>query len=372
MADVFVSMLVARAMEFRANDGFDENASLTVPSWMKTKWRRSCVISEIGKKEAKLLLGGGRLTGGFYDRGLFVAPTIFDQVKWDSTIAQEEIFGPVLSVIRVPDFEEALRVANSVKYGLSSSVYTNDAAKMFAFVDRIETGMTHVNSSTVWSEAQSTVRRHERHRHRPTRDGQRGHRLLHGTQIGLHRLQREETVDFHAKFRHMATTPSLFPDITREIFFDIETIRLSHEVEGGWSNIARFGLAVAVTWDTDNRYRRWFEPDVKELITELGRFQRIVFFQRRSIRFRSASRLSSGEQTSRQNRLTWLADLQRKLGFRIKLDDLARETLGHQKTGKRAWKSSSGGGRAARKMFARTGENDVKLLVDLMEFAREK
>jgi len=108
---------------------------------------------EIGKKEAKLLVGGSRLTGGEYDRGLFVAPTVFDHVKWDSTIAQEEIFGPVLSVVRVPDFEEAVRVANSVKYGLSSSVYTNDSAKMMQFIDRIETGMTHVNSSTVWSEA---------------------------------------------------------------------------------------------------------------------------------------------------------------------------------------------------------------------------
>ena len=108
---------------------------------------------EIGKKEATLLLGGDRMTGGSYDQGLFVAPTIFDHVKWDSVIAQEEIFGPVLSVIRVPDFEEAVRVANSVKFGLSSSVYTNDSAKMFAFIDRIEAGMTHVNAATVWSEA---------------------------------------------------------------------------------------------------------------------------------------------------------------------------------------------------------------------------
>ncbi len=76
----------------------------------------------------------------------------------------------------------------------------------------------------------------------------------------------------------MATTPSLFPDTTREIFFDIETLRLSHEVDGGWSNIARFGLAVAVTWDEQNRFRRWFEPDAKALITELEQFDRIVSF----------------------------------------------------------------------------------------------
>ena len=109
---------------------------------------------EIGKKEARLLHGGVRIAGGDYENGYFVAPTVFDHVPWDSTIAQEEIFGPVLSVIRVPNFEEALRVANSVKYGLSSSIYTNDARKIFEFIDRIETGMTHVNAPTVASEAQ--------------------------------------------------------------------------------------------------------------------------------------------------------------------------------------------------------------------------
>jgi aldehyde dehydrogenase (NAD+) len=109
---------------------------------------------EIGKKEAQLLLGGGRMDRREYENGYFVPPTVFDHVPWDSTIAQEEIFGPVLSVIRVADFEEALRVANSVKYGLSSSIYTNDARRIFEFIDRIETGITHVNAPTVASEAQ--------------------------------------------------------------------------------------------------------------------------------------------------------------------------------------------------------------------------
>ena len=180
VADEFVSMLVARAKEFRTGDGFDENIGvgpLVDENQLETVLR----YLEIGKKEAKLLVGGSRLTGGAYDRGLFVAPTVFDHVKWDSTIAQEEIFGPVLSVIRVPDFEEALRVANSVKYGLSSSVYTNDSAKMLAFIDRIETGMTHVNAVYRLERSASAVRRHEGHRRRLARNGQRRRRLLHGT-----------------------------------------------------------------------------------------------------------------------------------------------------------------------------------------------
>jgi len=97
---------------------------------------------------------GGQLKGQGYDKGYFVAPTVFDDVPPESTIAQEEIFGPVLSIIRVENFEEALKVANSVRYGLSSSIYTNDAVRIFEFIDRIETGITHVNSPTIGGEAQ--------------------------------------------------------------------------------------------------------------------------------------------------------------------------------------------------------------------------
>jgi acyl-CoA reductase-like NAD-dependent aldehyde dehydrogenase len=108
---------------------------------------------EIGKKQGQLLCGGERLTGPKYDQGWFVSPTVFDHVRSDSSIAQEEIFGPVLSIIRVKNFDEALEAANSVRYGLSSSIYSTDSNKIFEFVDKIETGMTHVNSPTVGGEA---------------------------------------------------------------------------------------------------------------------------------------------------------------------------------------------------------------------------
>ncbi|MFZ1205166.1 MAG: aldehyde dehydrogenase family protein, partial [Candidatus Acidiferrales bacterium] len=149
IANQFVEMLVERAKKLKVGNGLDaatDVGPLVDEQQLKTVLR----YIETGKKEAALLQGGGRAG----DNGYFVAPTIFDQVRWDSTIAQEEIFGPVLSIIRVPDFEEALRVANSVKYGLSSSIYTNDAARIFEFIDRIESGMTHVNAPTVVSEAQ--------------------------------------------------------------------------------------------------------------------------------------------------------------------------------------------------------------------------
>jgi aldehyde dehydrogenase (NAD+) len=152
VADRFVEALAARARKMKAGNGLDSSVELG-PLVDEKQLATVLRYLEIGKKEAKLVAGGERLTGGGLDRGLFVAATVFDHVPWDSVIAQEEIFGPVISVIRVSDFEEAIRVANSVKYGLSSSIYTNDARKIFEFIERIESGMTHVNLPTIASEA---------------------------------------------------------------------------------------------------------------------------------------------------------------------------------------------------------------------------
>src|SRR5713101_4101912 len=153
VADKLVQLLVERASKLRTGNGLEPGIYMG-PAVDESQLKTDLHYIEIGKQEAKLLLGGERLTGGAYDRGYFVPPTVFDQVAPDSSIAQDEIFGPVLSIIRVRDFEEALHVANSVRYGLSSSLYSNDAAKIFEFIDRIETGITHVNSPTVGGEAQ--------------------------------------------------------------------------------------------------------------------------------------------------------------------------------------------------------------------------
>lgn len=153
VADRFVQLLVERAGKLRTGNGLEPGIDMG-PAVDESQLNTDLHYIEVGKKEAKFLLGGQRLTGGAYDRGYYVPPTVFDHVAPDSTIAQDEIFGPVLSVIRVRDFDEALRVANSVRFGLSSSLYSNDAAKIFEFIDRIETGITHVNSPTVGGEAQ--------------------------------------------------------------------------------------------------------------------------------------------------------------------------------------------------------------------------
>jgi len=93
-----------------------------------------------------MLCGGGRLTGEAYDKGLFVQPTIFDNVKNDMTIAREEIFGPVLSVLTFKDADEALRLANDTIYGLASAVWTKNIDTAFKMAKGIQAGTVWVNS----------------------------------------------------------------------------------------------------------------------------------------------------------------------------------------------------------------------------------
>jgi alpha-ketoglutaric semialdehyde dehydrogenase len=152
VADRWVAMLVERAKKFVVGDGLAPGVEMG-PSVDENQMNTVLRYIEIGKREAELKCGGERLTGGPYDKGWFVAPTVFDHVRVNSAIAQDEIFGPVLSVIRVEGFEEALEAANSVRYGLTSSIYSNDSNKIFEFIDKIEAGMAHVNSPTVGGEA---------------------------------------------------------------------------------------------------------------------------------------------------------------------------------------------------------------------------
>lgn len=110
---------------------------------------------EIAKKENGVLVTGGeRLTDGERAHGYFVAPTVFRKMTPDMTIAQEEIFGPVISVMEAEDFDQAMEWANNVEYGLSSTIFTNDLEKSMRFVNEIEAGFTHVNMPSTYSEPQ--------------------------------------------------------------------------------------------------------------------------------------------------------------------------------------------------------------------------
>jgi aldehyde dehydrogenase (NAD+) len=96
---------------------------------------------------------GGRIpTGGIYDAGYYVEPTVFADVDPEMRIAKEEIFGPVLTVFKAKDLKDAIRIANNVQFGLSSSVYTRDLPRAFEYINTVESGMVHVNAPTLGGE----------------------------------------------------------------------------------------------------------------------------------------------------------------------------------------------------------------------------
>ena len=108
---------------------------------------------EIGKKEgAKLLTGGHRLDQGDYAKGWFHEPTVFGDCDPQMRIAQEEIFGPVVSVIPIDNLEQGIEVANGVPYGLSASVYTRDVNAAFAALRDLYTGIVYINAPTIGAE----------------------------------------------------------------------------------------------------------------------------------------------------------------------------------------------------------------------------
>ncbi len=140
-------------LEDGIGNGMDPKTEMG-PTVDESQFKTVLKYIDIGREDgATLVCGGARATGDGLDKGFFVHPTVFDHVTPDMRIAREEIFGPVLSVLRVKNFEEAMQVANDTEYGLSSSIFSNDAARIFRFVDEIETGMTHINSPTTGGEA---------------------------------------------------------------------------------------------------------------------------------------------------------------------------------------------------------------------------
>lgn len=151
--DKFMSMLVDRTKKLRLGDGLlpatevgpcvNESQRKTVQSYV-----------EIGQKEgARLVAGGSIARGDGLSKGWFHEPTIFADVTPEMRVAKEEIFGPVLSVIRTKSLEESIAVLNNTVYGLSSSVYTRDVNKAFVAIRDIKAGITYINVPTIGAEA---------------------------------------------------------------------------------------------------------------------------------------------------------------------------------------------------------------------------
>ena len=151
--DRFMKMLVDRTKKLRLGDGL---LSTTDVGPCINEAQRKVVDSyvKIGKDEgANLVCGGTIVNDGDLSKGWFYAPTIFDNVKPDMRIAQEEIFGPVLSVLRISSLNEAIDVLNGTIYGLSSSIYTRDVNQAFTAIRDIKAGITYINVPTIGAEA---------------------------------------------------------------------------------------------------------------------------------------------------------------------------------------------------------------------------
>ena len=141
----FVALLVNKTQKLKVGNGLEQGVDIG-PCVDENQMKTVLDYIEIGQKEgAKIICGGERLMDEGRDKGYFVQPTIFSGVSSDMRIAQEEIFGPVLAVFPVEGFEQAITLANQVKFGLSASVVTNQLNRTFDYINQIEAGLIIVN-----------------------------------------------------------------------------------------------------------------------------------------------------------------------------------------------------------------------------------
>jgi len=151
VAKELVARLVMRTKALRLGSGLDETVDVG-PLVNAAAVDKVARYVSIGRREGELVTGGERMMDGDLAHGHFFRPTIFVGIAPMATIAQEEIFGPVLSVIHVDGYEEAITAANQVRYGLSASIYTRDVNIAFRAMRDFETGIVYINAGTTGAE----------------------------------------------------------------------------------------------------------------------------------------------------------------------------------------------------------------------------
>ncbi len=152
--DEVIERVAEKIKQLRIGNGLDPNTQVG-PLAFEAQLRKVEHYVEIGKNEGRLVIGGERYTEGECANGYFYSPTLFADVEPNATIAQEEIFGPVLSAIKVKSLDEAIEVNNSVQYGLSAGIFTQDINKALYAVQWIRTGICYVNGQgTIGAEIQ--------------------------------------------------------------------------------------------------------------------------------------------------------------------------------------------------------------------------
>lgn len=151
--DAFVEKYVKAAKKLKI--GYGNNEGITMGPCVSEGQRKTVLdYVEVGKKDgAELVLGGKALTKSDHADGWFMEPTIFTGVKPNMRIAQEEIFGPVVSVLKAKNFDDALKISNGIDYGLSSAIFTKNVDQAFRAFRDIEAGITYVNAATIGAEA---------------------------------------------------------------------------------------------------------------------------------------------------------------------------------------------------------------------------
>ena len=150
--DQFVDSLRKRVATLVLGSGLDDETDVG-PVINDAAIERIAAYTVVGREEAELVIGGEPARDGKLAKGSFFQPTIFAEVRPDARIAQEEIFGPVTSVIPVDDWDEAVRVVNDVKYGLSTSLFTQNINLAFRSIRDFESGLGYVNHGTIGAEA---------------------------------------------------------------------------------------------------------------------------------------------------------------------------------------------------------------------------
>ena len=149
--DELVQRLATRAAALRLGDGLDPQTEVG-PLVNRRQVETVHGYVEVGKREGALVTGGEPATEGPLARGSFYKPTVFADVRADARIAVEEIFGPVLAVVRVQGLDEAVRINNASRYGLSSSIFTSDVGAAFRAMRDLDTGIVYVNHGTTGAE----------------------------------------------------------------------------------------------------------------------------------------------------------------------------------------------------------------------------
>ncbi len=150
--DIFLEMLIDKVKNLRLGDGLIESNDVG-PLINEKQVQTVHNYVKIGKSEgAKLLIGGEPTMEGDLSKGWFYKPTVFSDVTQDMRIFQEEIFGPVLSVVKFTNFEEGLQILNNCEYGLSSSIYTENLSYAMQAARDFETGIVYVNAPTIGAE----------------------------------------------------------------------------------------------------------------------------------------------------------------------------------------------------------------------------